>query len=185
MNRKKYRKKKYSFQKDKPSSTSSGSIPILNNVLILILFIIVVFKLKDINSGYKWMHETLIGANLKIIKKYKALSFRQKQEAKLGFNVRFLNHLADNTPDTAIILMPPDTIILPLQGKSDFDKYMKNKTWVSYFLYPRKVVYEREKETSHLYSTATHIAIMNEWGYHKLPYNVKNKAKHSILELKK
>jgi len=171
--------------KDGLPATPGKSIPLVNNILVAVLLILLIFKLKDANPGYKWVHESLIGSNLEFIKKNKDLGFPQRQEAKLGFNVSYLNYLNANTPDETIILMPPDTVILPRSGKSDFDKYMKNRIWVSYFIYPRKVVYEREKETSALYDAATHIAIINGWGYHKLPFRVNNKVKHAVIPLNK
>ena len=166
-----------------PASTSKH-IPLLNNVVLAIVFVILIFKLKDQNPGYKWMNETLIGANLETMKKYKNLTFEQKQEAKMGFNVKYLNFIKNNTPDSAVILMPPDSIILPSEGKSEFNKHLKNKVWCSYHIYPRKIVYERERHTSSLYSSITHVAIINGWGYNKLSYRVNNKSKYTVMPIK-
>ncbi len=177
-------KKNRNAKKEKSPASTSKNIPFLNNVIIAIFFVILISKLKNQNSGYKWMHETLIGANLKTMKKYKDLTFEQKQEAKMGFNGKYLNFVKNNTPDTAIILMPPDSIIFPSKGKSGFNKYIKNKVWCSYLVYPRKIVYEREKHTSSLYNSITHVAIINGWGYNKLGYKINNKSKFSVMPIK-
>ena len=180
----KLNRKKRKAKKEKTPESMPKDIPLLNNVIIAILFVILIFKLKDQNPGYRWVHESLIEANLKTIKKYKNLTFEQRQEAKMGFNATYLNFVKNNTPDTAIILMPPDSIILPVKGKSEFSKHMKNKAWCSYLIYPRRLVYEREKSNSSLYESVTHVAIMNGWGYDKLAYPIKDKSKHTILPIK-
>lgn len=177
-------KKNRNAKKNKSPALTSKHIPFLNNLIITIFFVLLVFKLKDQNPGYKWVHETLIGANLKTIKKYKKLTFEQKQEAKMGFNAKYLNFIKNNTPDTAIILMPPDSIIFPSKGKSEFNKYITRKVWCSYIIYPRKIVYEREKHISPLYDNVTHVAIINGWGYNKLTYRVNNRSNYTIMPIK-
>ncbi len=162
---------------------SSNGIPFLNNIIVVIALVIVVAVVKDVNTGYKWMTDTFIELNLKRIKMYKNLTFEERQVAKLGYNVQFLKYISDNTPEDAIILMPPDSIIQQDGVDSDFDRYMKNKVWVSYFLYPRKVVFEKEKETSPIYAKATHLAVINGWGYDRLPHITGNRSKHAVFAI--
>ena len=159
-------------------------IPFVNNLIVFVFFAILVFTLKDKNTGYKWVAENLIDGNLKTIKKHKDLSFEQRQEGKLGFNATYLNFINENTPDTAVILMPPDSVILHQNGRYKFNKYLKNKSWCSYLVYPRKLVYEREKTSAPLYNKVTHVAIINGWGYDKLGYKVNKRVPLTVLPIK-
>ncbi|MBT8326521.1 MAG: hypothetical protein KJP21_02280 [Bacteroidia bacterium] len=170
-------------KQSKSEKKPSTGIPFINNIVVVFVFVILVVIVKDANTGYKWMSDTLIKLNMKRIKMYKNSTFEEKQVAKMGYNVQFLNYVSDNTPEDAIILMPPDSIIQQEGVASDFDKHMRNKVWVSYFLYPRKVVFEKEKETSTLYDKATHIAVINGWGYEKLPHITGNRSKHAVFAL--
>lgn len=62
---------------------------------------------------------------------------------------------------------------------------MKGKNWSSYFVYPRKLIYHDEKDKyPELYKTATHVAIINGWGYELLDYNVQSRSAFAILPLK-
>ena len=178
------KKKAQAPKPPEPKKKVSTGIPFLNNIVAVFVFVILVAIAKDVNKGYNWMSETLIKLNLKRIKMYKNSTFEEKQAAKMGYNVQYLNYVNENTPDDAIILMPPDSIIQQEGVKSDFDKHMKNKVWVSYFLYPRKVVFEKEKETSTLYNKATHLAVINGWGYDRLPHITGNRSKHAVFALK-
>jgi len=166
------------------STNQPFSIRLLKNIMIFFGALFLVYCLKNFNNGYKWTFETLIKQNLITIKKYKKLKIEQKYEAKVGFNYQFLNFINKNTPQDAIIIMPPDSVFLPVNKKSDFQKFITYKGWPNYFVYPRRLVYEKDKDINPLYIKATHVAIVNYWGYHKLPYNVKTRNKYSVLPLK-
>ncbi|MDD5231399.1 MAG: hypothetical protein PHC43_08725, partial [Candidatus Marinimicrobia bacterium] len=56
-----------------------------------------------------------------------------------------------------------------------------NKAWSTYFLYPRRLVYEAEKEKNPFYDKVDYVAIVNFWGYDKLEYEVAQKIKLNIL----
>jgi hypothetical protein len=157
--------------------------PIVVQVLAT-AFLFISFKyLKENISGYIWVSDVLIKKNVELMEKHKNLSFLDRQNAKLGASGRFANFIKFNTPENAIILMPPDSIIMPPNIKSDFNKHLKNKTWVSYIVYPRKLVYEDKNETTELYNSATHVAIVNGWGYHKLNYAVNEQPKHYVFPI--
>lgn len=171
---------------------SSGSnkqklnhIPIVNNLLLTIGFLSLFYYAINNGVGYIWVKDTLIGANLETIKKNRDITFDQKIESKLGFSAKYMRFLVQNSPDTAVILMPPSKEIFRAGLDTDFDKYAKSKTWGTYFVYPRKLVFEDEKETSSLYAKVTHVAIMNGWGYDKVNYPVKNGGQHTIIPLNK
>ena len=61
---------------------------------------------------------------------------------------------------------------------------VKSKLWNTYFLYPRKVVGENEKDSSPLYAQVTHVMIVDAWGYDKLTYPVSRKEKYAVLPIR-
>jgi|LWDU01.1.fsa_nt_gi hypothetical protein len=161
------------------------------NFITLAIAAILFFGVKEINDGYKWFFGSLLKNNIKMLqdKKVKRMNLNQKYESKLGFDYRFLKHIADNTPENAIILMPPDSIIFPKKGRIFFNKSMKsasirNKSWASYFVYPRKLVYEKINENSKYVDKATHVAIVNHWGYHKLKNPPRQRQQFAVIPLK-
>jgi len=162
---------------------------IVKNLLILGGVLLLLKTLKENNAGYNWVVDTQIIKSQENIEKFKELNYDQKMQAKLGFTVKYFDFIKQNTPDTAVILMPPDTIIRP-KGQVHYTKtamngYTTNRKWVSYFLYPRKLVYEDHLEDyPELVDDVTHVAIINEWGYDKLPYRVSKKNKYSIMPIK-
>ena len=80
--------------------------------------------------------------------------------------------------------MPPDSILVTKGKKSEFSEFIVRKGWANYFVYPRKLIYEDEKaDFPQLYQQATHVAIVNYWGYDKLLYQVKNKNKYSVMPI--
>lgn len=190
MSKKKTKKKRFvkktepeiSIDKKKPKILKE-KIPILNNLLWVVVFAAAIYWMKNNNTGYKWMTDSLIGANLETIEKYNDISFREKQVAKLGFNATYLHYLVDNTPEDAIILLPPKNVAFSEGTQTNFDKHIMNKTWVTYIVYPRKIVYEDEKETSNLYSKISHVGIINGWGYQKLTYQVATTAEITVLPI--
>ena len=168
----------------KPSEESNKMLKIGKNILVLILTIFIITQIKQ-NVGYNWVLDTLVSSNLKTINKNKHLSGKQKLEAKMGFTARYFNIINENTPDSAIIIFPPDSVLKVKSKEVRLDKYIVTKAWSNYFVYPRKLIYQDEKEMyPELYAKATHVAIMNDWGYELLGYNVQNRSSFTILSLK-
>ncbi|MCB9186889.1 MAG: hypothetical protein H6601_09100 [Flavobacteriales bacterium] len=162
---------------------------IVKNFLILGGVLLLLKTLKENNAGYNWVVESQIIQSQESMKKFKDLTYQQKMEAKLGFTMRYFDFIRKNTPDTAVILMPPDTVIRPPgqvhHTKTAMNGYTTIYTWVSYFIYPRKLVYEDRKERfPQLTDKVTHVAIINKWGYNKLPYRVNQENEYSIMPIK-
>ena len=140
-------------------------------------------------GGYRWVVDGLVLNNLKIIYQNPNLSLERKWAMKCGFDFVYLNHIKKNTPENAIILMPPYSALYPNKEgfKTEFNTKnaagVKNKAWATYFLYPRKLVYQKGKDINYLYDKITHVAIANYLGYDKLDYSVPKKQKHAILPL--
>lgn len=188
-------------RKKKPVKTgakASGSVShgkkkfvlpsIVKNLLILGGVLILLNALKEHNMGYKWVVDTQIIKSQENIEKFKELNYDQKMQAKLGFTIKYFDFVKEHTPDTAVILMPPDTVIRP-PGQVHYTKtamngYTTNRRWVSYFLYPRKLIYQdRLDKFPDLAQSVTHVAIINTWGYQKLPYRVSQKNQYSVMPI--
>lgn len=166
------------------SSQAAFFATLPKNLLLLIVFFSLFFSLKKYNPGYAFVFNDLVKKNMEIMDKYKNLTYEEKMEAKLGFNYKFLNYIKQNTPEDAVIIMPPDSIFYPKGKKSNFTDFMGTSGYSSYFVYPRKLVYEGQPKTAALYAKATHVAIVNFWGYEKLAYTVAQKEQFSVLPLK-
>ncbi len=177
-----------------PNSVQVG-IPFHLNIFLLFITIIVLFVLYKSVPGYAWVKDGLIKDNLDMIKKYPKASYDDKVIAKQGFDyavlVKALNFR--ETPDDAVILFPPVSWIDTLKQKNNAMKLgpagLTNKNWLRYFVYPRQIVYENQKETSPLYKKITHVAVMAGWGYDKLNYTVPDSIKiaqngYKILPIK-
>lgn len=146
-------------------------------------FILVWTCYKNVD-GYTWVYDSLLKGNYKYITDNKHLSADEWREAKMGFSYKYLKHIRDNTPDTAVILMPERDIYFPKEGKGDFEGDMSNKMWRLRVLYPRKIVDASEMENKYA-TEITHVAIVNGWGYDKLNYEVRDRVQYAVLPVNK
>jgi len=171
-----------------PTKAGFKLIPVHFNLLFLLVFLIIFFKLKtQENSGYKWLSEEFVARNLEMIQKYPNLSEKEKGEMKLGFDFTYIDYVKTNTPENAIILFPPPSITLK-DSTPDQPKFritgggIYTRLWDQYYLYPRKVVFASDS-TNPLLSKITHVAVVNYWGYDKLKYNVAQKSRLGVYPL--
>jgi hypothetical protein len=163
-------------------------IPFLKNVFVLIGFFSVIYLLTAHVQGYIWLKERFIKGNLEKQEKFHGLTESDQYIAYFKFNYQFLAFIKENTADTAIVLMPPDSIIMPENAKTAFTTDKKsqsvlNKVWASYFIYPRKLVYQREEGELLGFDSYNHVACIDGWGYDYLDYHVpkKQRAQYQIL----
>jgi len=161
----------------------------LPNLAGLIVSLLILFIIYHNINGYRWVWDTLVIGNLRIIWEHPELTQEQKWEIKCGFDYTYANYLKKNTPEDAVILFPPTDVLFPEGEKSDFNAKdswgIKNKAWATYFVYPRILVYETEKETNPYYKKVNYVAIANYWGYDKLNYSVTKKQKYQVLSVNK
>ena len=180
--KKKYKKKrtKQKGQSGKPAKKQWGVV-LSYNVLafFILLFSLNLFVTK--NNGYKWMWNTLLKKNLETIEKYKELTVAQRHESKQGFYAKYLNFINENTPEDAIILIPSDSVINSVDSKYKL-KTLVDRRKTTYFIYPRRAVYEKSMEYDSIYlDKITHVAIVNYYGYESLNYGVSNKQQFSVM----
>lgn len=180
---KKSKKKRQKSAKQQSVQLASKNYAIFaNNILITIAVLILLYVFYQSVSGYQFVVDRLVLANLKIIKENPNLTTSKKYEIKLGFDYRYINYVKQNTPEDAVILMPPREVF----EKSDFNTNgawgVKSKIWDTYFLYPRILVSEEDSTANpKLYAKITHVMIVNDWGYDKLKYPVQTKNKYAVL----
>lgn len=183
--KKKSTKKQAKTQKQSKEVSFDWSNWFSINLIGLIVSIVIILFLYYNIQGYRWVWDSLVMGNLKVIQENHHLTIEKKWEIKCGFDFSYLNYIKSKTPDNAIILMPAYSDIYPEGEESDFNNRdaggIKNKAWATYFLYPRKLVYEEEGNTNPLYEKADYVAIVNFNGYDKLNYSVENKEKYQVL----
>ncbi len=187
----KYKKasKKVSYKINKkttpPVEENTGNkidIKIINNFVALIAILAIIFIIYFLDPGYKWTWNDLIKSNLEVMSDYKNTDYNKRAQLKLGYFADYMSILRENTPEDAIILMPSDSVINTVKNKL-FIKHLKNKTFTTYFLYPRKVVYEKNKDDNEFFDKATHIAIVNYNGYDKTNKEIAEKVQFFVLPI--
>lgn len=163
-------------------------IPFLKNVLVLIGIFSGMYLLTEHVQGYTWLKERFIKGNLEKQEKFTDLKEAEMYEAYFKFNYQFLAFIKENTADTAIVLMPPDSIIMPENAQTAFftnkrSQSVLNKVWATYFIYPRKLVYQREEGELIGFNRYNYVACIDGWGYDYLNYHVpkKQRAQYQIL----
>jgi len=130
-------------------------------------------------DGYYWLYNTMLSGNLKTINNNPDLTIAQRYQIKSG-EIGYIYRIKELTPDSAIIIIPPKQLLLKVGFKSAVEL-----PWLTYFVYPRKVVYEDDKDSSKLYQQATYILALNGWGLNKLNYRVDRPESFMVLPLKK
>lgn len=110
-------------------------------------------------------------------------SAEKKYEFRFGPTFLLLNNIVKHTPQDAIIIMPPDSLLLNTASDIKLHKEITEKTWANYFVYPRKLVYEKEKNTNPIYDQANYIFILNGWGLDKIHYQPENKIVTGVLPI--
>lgn len=161
-------------------STPSVRYIVKNLVVLVSVFLVIVFLIKA-NTGYDLLFNKLLQER-EAEQQYEDQSYDGRRAVKLGYNFTYLQLLRSRTPETAVILMPPDSIFRKTDDEHVFiDYWITNRGWASYFVYPRRLVYsdDLQAEPSHL--RPTHVAIVHYWGYDKLAYPVDKKYAYDVM----
>lgn len=155
---------------------------LLNFLFVGLLFLTLKVTTKKFQA-YTWMWDTLLHKNYSYIGQNPNLTFEQKQEMKLGFYAKYLNHVKNNTEEDAIILMPPDSTLSSTEPQLNL-KYLKDRRRTTYFLYPRKPVYRKSYQyDKNLLAQLTHVAIVDYQGYQELGYKLRDKHRFTVLPI--
>ncbi|MBL4707958.1 MAG: hypothetical protein JKY48_05895 [Flavobacteriales bacterium] len=169
-------------------SSSNSLFALIRNLVLGIVFYNALTLLYTKNQGYNWVLSSLLAVNVNFIDKHYDLTFNQKKESKLGFNFKYLKLIVDNSPDSAILLLPFNRADYEQKDikLDDFPKpriHIMNKSYVSSHIYPRKAVTVKDYEDKTTNIRTTHVAIISGIGYQYLssPYLGKEKPKHAFI----
>lgn len=162
--------------KNQKSSSFNKGILFGKQVLVALVGLFLLVQVKKSVDSYRWIYDDLLKGNMETIRKYPNLSTDERYILKMGFPISFMNHIKANTPDSAVILFPDSDVFAntkdPKQDLSGMLGWCSSKYAYYRLLYPRKVVFESEKEQSPFFEKITHVAIVNGWGYDYLKTSV-------------
>ena len=176
------------------ADNKNKQIPVSDSLLmrrnLLMAFVLLVFLLLLYVSvpGYNWAITEMAIRNKELIDKIEVrrlnnnmpeLSMEDKRLFKIQ-NYWYIKFLRDHTPQDAVIILPPHTAI----DTTEEYKLLNNSEYVEYFIFPRLCISEDEKNAKpELYKRATHVAILNGWGYDKLKYEPNGKPNETVLPI--
>jgi hypothetical protein len=172
------KKEKTSISKapSSPLSPSSASV-VVKQVVVAFTIACVLFVIFRENKGYQWVWNSLIQENLKLISKNKYATDAQKMQAKFGIDAAVIDYIAQKTPKDAIILFPPNQVLMNDSASYKFLKQqggIKNRYWTTDLLYPRKLVYFDELDKNIWKDAITHVVVFDGWGLQYLSYTPEN-----------
>jgi len=166
-------------QKTKEGS-ADGFFKVMINLGGAVVAGILVMMLFGSVSGYDWLLNTMLKGNLETIEKYPNLTTQQLYEAKWGGEINYLFQIKNSTPDSAIIILPPRKALLDAGFKG-----IHELPHTTYFLYPRTVIYEDDKDKYPQYAKANYLVSVNGWGLDKFSSPVANPQPFMVLPLQK
>jgi hypothetical protein len=175
-------------QKAATPEPQKKGIPFVKNLLfssVIIAFTFVAFRE---NSGYDWVWNSLIGENVKFANRSGHLSETQKMQTKFGIDAAALDYIKQNTPENAIILIPPGSVLMADSASFQFKKDLggiKVRNWALDLLYPRKLVYCDEKDKNKFFKQISHVVVMDGWGFEFLNYQSDTKNNFDVLSINK
>lgn len=154
---------------------------IVKNLVVLTGVLLVIGLLVKANAGYDLLVSKLLQER-SAQRQYEDRSYDDRRAIKLGYNFTYLQLLRSRTPETAVILMPPDSVFRTTDEEHTFVEYwITNRGWASYFVYPRRLVYSDDLKTESSALHPTHVAIVHYWGYDKLAYPVDKKYPYDVM----
>lgn len=168
------------------STQKNNSLSYRRNLLVAVAVAIVLLLLylvpgyQRVIIGAQMSHDEIDGYEKRTLNNnLPKLTIDDKRFFKIA-NYWYLKYLRENTPQNAVILLPPSAVV----DTSSEMKYMSHSEWVEYFVYPRLCVSEDEKETKKdLYAKATHVAIVFGWGFDKLHYEPAKREPEMVLPI--
>ena len=139
----------------------------------------------SMNEGYKWVWDGLLKGNWQFIRAHQKATIEERYAMKIGFDYSYLNYIKKNTPEDAILLFPLKEHIEEAIGNQKLSGNISNKKWVTHFLYPRRTLYQDEKDKNPLYNQVTHVAIAAGHGYEYLEYAVNERPPFAVFPKRK
>jgi len=149
-----------------------------------LIFLAVIWALVAFNKGYARLYQYNYVQLIEQLHKYKGLTYEEKLGKFLPQDYAYLNFVKEKTPEDAVLLGPPANVWNPKDKKLGFSRWMWRKDYTTYFLYPRKVLYDVPQDRDNpLMEQITHVMIVDSWGYDKLNYTVSNPQALTVLPI--
>lgn len=148
------------------------------NIFLFIFTVIFLIVLYNKNESYKWMYEQMLKGNIDFIKENPDLTYDQKIESKFQLDYSVLKTIKDQTPENAIIIFPTRKILDTVRKVNKLpnrNENFLNKDWVEYYIFPRKIIFSEDKNSSKLQPTFA--LILGGMGYENLNYQVQSEQR--------
>lgn len=136
----------------------------------------VLFKQEDYDWSIKMLQD-----NHDFIVDNGYMSLQERYTSKMGYTYSLFDSVRSRTPNTAVIYLPGKEAFFPNNQKSIFTGEPFEKMWAIRFLYPRKVVTEREYEQSPYAKKINYVMIVNGIGVERLKYKLASPIQYGIL----
>lgn len=158
------------------------------NLLLTFALLLLILMLYVAVPGYNWAITEMAIRNKQLIDRIETRRLNAGMEELTLENKRlfkiedywYIQYLREHTPMNAVILLPPK---IAVDSTPEFN-LINDPEYMEYFLFPRLCVSEDWK-TSHadLYAKATHVAVVNGWGYQKLKYTPAQQPSEAVFSI--
>ena len=135
--------------------------------------------------GYKHTYN-LVRHNYKTAHYADIKSIEERNVIKLGMGYVFLLNIRNNTPEDAVIYLPPiEAFLMDGYGEKFCRVHFSLKLWALRILYPRKIVSAAEYAVQGAIPPLTHVFVVNGYGRELLDYEIPEDAQYEIYPIKR
>lgn len=178
-------KKRQTKKKRKTDKREIKSSDLQINLFIALGVIGLLYLLYETVPGYNYFVKLQVIKESRIILENFSFTMDQKYQVKLKRDYEFIKYVKGNTPDSAVILMPPSDVFKNTIFNQNGAWGVKSKIWSTYFLYPRILIQENERDIyPELYNRITHVMVINKWGFDKLNYRINRRMNYVVLPIR-
>jgi len=145
----------------------------------LVLYVLLsnfLFKQQD----YAWSID-MLDDNHDFIMDNGKMNLQERYSSKLGLSYALFDSIRAKTPDSAVIYLPGKEAFFPKNQASIFTGEPFEKMWAIRFLYPRKVVTEKEYARSSYAKHIDYVIVVNGKGVERLKYSLPYPIQFGIL----
>jgi hypothetical protein len=129
---------------------------------------------------YAWSIE-MLDDNYDFVSKNRQMTVQDRYTSKLGVSYSLFDSVRSRTPDTAVVYLPGRNGFFPKNQVSVFTGEPYEKMWAIRFLYPRKVVSEKEYDRSAYAAKIDYVIIVYGVGTERLKYRLPQPVDFGIL----
>lgn len=176
--------------KKQENNTTESDFVFSKNIAIAAALVVIIAVFSLVIPGYKHIiYDVAIDGNKTIDKiENKRLNFNQPElslQDKRMLNIDnywYISAIQKSTPQSpdVVVLLPPRSYLADNLAWANF----ANSEWMEYFVYPRLVISEDEKEIKpELYKKVTHVAVIKNWGFDRLHYTPQQLEEYAIYPI--